>query len=61
MVTCRDGVGRTTSVGLNTYSGFLTDTTVFGRRVELIDVMPYPISSEFPIAKEDYSVKLVVE
>lgn len=27
---------------LNTFDGFLTDTTVYGIRYELIDLLPYP-------------------
>ena len=59
MLTCVSGTGHA-EFGLNTYSGFPRDTTVFGRDVTLIDVMPYPVW-QVPISKEDYSVKLVVK
>jgi hypothetical protein len=58
ILTCASGTGRAI-FGLNTYPGFLQDTTVFGRSIKLLDVMPYPVWKT-PIPKEDYSVKLVV-
>ena len=59
MLTCASGAGRA-SFGLNTYREFLNDTTVFGRKVELFNVMPYPVDGT-PIPKKEYSIKLVVE
>ncbi len=44
---------------LNTFAGFLTDTTVNGIRFELIDMLPYPIVNK-DYQLDDYILQILV-
>lgn len=44
---------------LNTNSAYIQDTTVFNKHIELLDVKPYPISTE-TYSLGDYKINLKV-
>jgi len=46
-------------IRLNTYGGFLTDTTVNGLRYELIDLLPYPVIDKDYVL-DDYILHLKI-
>lgn len=47
----------TNTFWLNTFDGFLTDTTVYGIRYELIDLLPYPeVDKDYQL--DDYILKM---
>ena len=52
--------GKSTSTfWLNTFGGFLTDTTVYGIRYELIDLLPYPELENY-YALDDFILHLKI-
>lgn len=51
--------GEHYSFTLNTHSSFRTDTILEGFRIQLIDLLPYPVY-EVEVAPEDYSAVMVI-